>query len=234
MSNTGTFSEYINKVCQSARDMCSWILRTFRSRSPDPMKTTWRSLVIPILDYCSQIWCPIKPSQIKQLESIQQSFTRKIKANDSPNYWERLSTFKIYSLQRRRERYRLIYVWKILESQVPNISCEGNGGIRKLHSPRNGRTCFIPLLNTSNPASIQHLREGSLAYHGAQLFNALPKDLRNTTNCSTLAIKHKLDKFLAQIPDQPLVDGYTSGWQAVSNSLLHQISLAHRNKRMLP
>jgi hypothetical protein len=146
MSNNGTFSEQINKICQSARDMCSWILRTFKSRSPDLMKITWRSLVLPILDYCSQLWCPIKPGQIKQLESIQQSFTRKIKADDSYNYWERLSNFKMYSLQRRRERYRILYVWKILESHVPNISCEGNCGIKKLHSPRNGRTCSNGLL----------------------------------------------------------------------------------------
>ena len=233
MSSDGTFSEQINKICQSARDMCSWILRTFKSRSPVLMKTTWRTLVLPILDYCSQLWCPTKPGQIKQIESIQQSFTRKIASNAS-NYWERLSNFKLYSLQRRRERYRIIYVWKILESHVPNISCEGDSGIKKLHSLRNGRSCAIsPLLN-STPTAIQRLREGSLTYHGAKLFNALPKDLRNTTNCSTLAFKHKLDKFLAQIIDQPLVDGYTSGRQAESNSLLHMIPLAHRNQMMLP
>ena len=120
MSSDGTFSEQINKICQSARDMCSWILRTFKSRSPVLMKTTWRTLVLPILDYCSQLWCPTKPGQIKQIESIQQSFTRKIASNAS-NYWERLSNFKLYSLQRRRERYRIIYVWKILESHVPKI-----------------------------------------------------------------------------------------------------------------
>ena len=233
MSNNGTFSQQINKICQSARDMCSWILRTFKSRSADLMKTTWRTLVLPILDYCSQLWCPIKPGQIKQIESIQQSFTRKI-ANDSSNYWERLSKFKMYSLQRRRERYRIIYVWKILESRVPNISCEGASGIKKLHSLRNGRSCFIPPLNSSTPASLQRLREGSFSYHGARLFNALPKDLRNLTNCSTLSFKNKLDKFLAQIIDQPLVDGYTSGRQAPSNSLLHQIPLAHRRELMLP
>ena len=233
MSSDGTFSEQINKICQSARDMCSWILRTFKSRSPVLMKTTWRTLVLPILDYCSQLWCPTKPGQIKQIESIQQSFTHKIVSNAS-NYWERLSNFKLYSLQRRRERYKIIYVWKILESHVPNISCEGDSGIKKLHSLRNGRSCTIsPLLN-STPTAIQRLREGSLTYHGAKLFNALPKDLRNTTNCSTLAFKHKLDKFLAQIIDQPLVDGYTSGRQAESNSLLHTIPLAHRNQMMLP
>ena len=29
---------------------------------------------------------------------------------------------KLYSLQRRRDRYTIIYVWKILESIVPNLN----------------------------------------------------------------------------------------------------------------
>ena len=68
MSNTATFAEHINNTCQKARDMCSWILRTFKSRAPGPMKTLWKALVLPILDYCSQLWCPIKKGLIQQLE----------------------------------------------------------------------------------------------------------------------------------------------------------------------
>ena len=121
MSSSGTFSDHINTVCQKARDMCSWILRTFKSRSPAVMMTLWKSLVIPIMDYCSQLWCPTQAGQIHQLEEIQQQFTRKIRLVECTDYWERLTNLKMYSLQRRRERYRIIYVWKILELQVPNI-----------------------------------------------------------------------------------------------------------------
>ena len=219
---------------QSAKDMRSWILRTFKSRSLDLMKTTWKSLVLPILDYCSRLWCPIKPSQIKQLESIQQSFTRKIRGTGSSNYWERLSHFKTYSLERRRERYRILYIWKIIESHFPNIPCEGDRGMKKLHSLRNGRSCFIPLIKASTPPKLQSLREASLAHHGAQLFNSLPKEFRDLTDCSMLFFKNKLDKFLSRIPDEPSVDGYTSGRQATSNSLLHQIPLFIRNERNQP
>ena len=58
MSSNGNFSEHIRKICQSARNMCAWILRTFSDRSHDLMLTTWKTLVIPILDYCSQLWSP--------------------------------------------------------------------------------------------------------------------------------------------------------------------------------
>ena len=37
------------------------------------------------------------------------------------NYWERLHVLKLYSLQRRRERYIIIHIWKITLHMVPNI-----------------------------------------------------------------------------------------------------------------
>ena len=36
------------------------------------------------------------------------------------SYSDRLSLLRLYSLQRRRERYCIIYVWKIIEDFVPN------------------------------------------------------------------------------------------------------------------
>ena len=38
------------------------------------------------------------------------------------SYIDRLSLLRLYSLQRRRERYYKIYVWKIIEGLVPNFS----------------------------------------------------------------------------------------------------------------
>ena len=54
MSDDGSFQQHISQMCQSARNMCGWILRTFRSRNAELMLTLWKSLVLPILDYCSQ------------------------------------------------------------------------------------------------------------------------------------------------------------------------------------
>ena len=235
MSDSGDFSEHINIMCEKAKDMCSWILRTFRSRSPETMKTLWKSLVLPILDYCSQLWCPTKQGHIQQIEAIQKSFTNKIKLDRKYDYWDRLSKLKLYSLQRRRERYRILYIWKILENQVPNISCEGDGGIQKLHTnSRNGRTCKLPALNNNASAKVKQLREGSLKVHGSQLFNALPRDLRNKTNCTLLEFKNKLDAFLQKIEDKPLVRGYTAARRTDSNSLIHTIPLYSSESSIIP
>ena len=85
------------------------------------MLQLWKSMVIPHLDYCSQLWNPHLTNQIKKLEDLQKSFIRRINGFHKKSYWQSLKELGLYSLQRRRERYQIIYLWSILESQVPNI-----------------------------------------------------------------------------------------------------------------
>ena len=109
MSNDCLFKQQINAITEKAKNIISWILRTFKSREYDAMITLYRSLVIPILEYCSVLWSPSSVGLIQQLESIQWSFLRKIRGINCHNYWECLERMKMYSLERRRERYRIIY-----------------------------------------------------------------------------------------------------------------------------
>ena len=131
------------------------------------------------------------------------------------DYWERLEALNIFSIQRRFEKYRIIYIWKILEQIVPNY------GIREYQSQRHGRLCRVPKLNNKAAHAVQSLREASLAVHGAQLFNAMPQHIREITNCRVETFKAHLDKHLRNIPDQPHITGYTQRTQAETNSILH-------------
>ena len=220
MSNDGSFRQHITNMCTSARNMCSWILRTFQSRNADLMLTLWKSLVLPILDYCSQLWSPDKAGQIQEIEDIQKSFTRKIWNVNRGDYWERLESFKLYSLQRRRERYRIIYMWKILEGLVPNV---GANKIVSRTSIRHGRVCEIPRISSNSPTKVQTLLEGSFCINGGKLFNAIPKSMRNLTDVDVTTFKKKLDEFLSSIADEPQSPGYTARRRADSNSLIHMI-----------
>ena len=68
MSNNADFKEHIVKVSETVRDLSAWILRSFKSRSPTVMLQLWKSIVIPHLDYCSQLWNPHYVASIQQLE----------------------------------------------------------------------------------------------------------------------------------------------------------------------
>ena len=110
MSDDCSFSEHIKKVVKKAEEMSGWILRTFDTRSPEPMLTLWKSLVIPHLDYCSQLWSPRTKGEIQNLEMTQRSFVRRIEGLAQYSYWEQLKLLNLFSVERRRERYMILYV----------------------------------------------------------------------------------------------------------------------------
>ena len=135
------------------------------------------------------------------------------------SYWEQLKSLKVYSLERRRERYIMIYTWRIIEGSAPNLS-EGPHGIHAVWNSRRGRTCKVPDIPSSATRRIQSLRRASLAIKGPRLFNCLPTCLRNLTGVSTDEFKSKLDKFLTLVPDEPLIPGYTKYRSVDSNSII--------------
>ena len=116
---------------------------------------------------------------------------------------KRLKQIKMYSEQRRLERYRVIYAWKILQGLVPNP------GLKE--APENeylGRRCHLPKINHGRQA-IQTLKEPSFQVSGPNLFNSLPKRIRNMRKCTQEEFKLELDKYLQTLPDQPKIDGLT-------------------------
>ena len=188
------------------------------------MLTLWKSMVLPILDYCSQLWSPTKVGEIQQIEQVQKKFTRKIRNNSQEDHWCRLNSNNLYSLERRRERYRIIYVWKILEGMVPNLS--GQSELCVKPSLRFSRMCSVPQRPTSAPSRIQNLRDGSFSNNRPRLFNlfnSLPYHIRNMSGVDILRFKNELDEYLRTVADEPLSPGYTTGRRAAPNSLLHMI-----------
>ena len=132
----------------------------------------------------------------------------------------------MFSLQRRRERYRIIYVWKIIEGLVPNISDSQNSGIQTKHNARIGRLCVVPNISPGINYRVSKLHDGLLSQHGPKLFNCIPKYLRNISGCAVNIFKNKLDKFLQGVPDEPTIPGYTGGNGSLygSNSLIDVLS----------
>ncbi|XP_076058676.1 uncharacterized protein LOC143035696 [Oratosquilla oratoria] len=123
MSSDASY-HHINQTTLKARHLSGWILRTFQTRSPRCMLTLWKSLVLPHLEYCCQIWSPQKISEITEIEGPQRTFTSKIHGLQELNYWERLKELQLFSLQWHRERYIIIYIWKVLEKRVPNTGIQ--------------------------------------------------------------------------------------------------------------
>jgi hypothetical protein len=203
MSDDASFSSHITKVTKTARALTGWILRVFSARDKLTMLTLFKSLVLPHLEYCCVLWNPAVFRYIQQIEGVQRTFTFKIQDPQlqDKNYWQRLKELKLYSLERRRERYTILYVFKILKGLVPNI------GITARHHGRNGKICEIPPMNNRALQSVITKKSASFLINGPKLFNVLPSYIRNMEDDMD-HIKAALDKFLQHIPDKPHLPGY--------------------------
>ena len=82
------------------------------------MLTAWKSLIQSKLDYCSQLWSPSDQANISKLEGVAKNFTSGVAGMDALDYWERLSSLGMYSQEKRREWYQIIFVWKLSQDHV--------------------------------------------------------------------------------------------------------------------
>ena len=225
MGENGSFDSHIAQAAVRAKRQTNWILRTFRSRDTLCMKTLFKSTVLPIVEYCSQLWAPIKVGLIRKLESVERNFTARIENMRDLSYWERLNALEMYSLERRRERYAILYVFKIIIGKCPNLE-NNRFKIRTTSSNRRGLFCVLPPICAASTARTKTAVEQSFSIRGPRLFNCLPINLRSA-DLSFVSFKRNLDKWLGVVKDQPFVAGHPV--QAASNSIIDQVNQMARN-----
>ena len=201
------FLLHINDLPSIVSRLSGWILRTFISRDSLTLLTLFKCIVLSRLDYGSQLWSPHQIKSINKIEQVQRSFTRFITGMRPLSYDERLKSLHLYSVQRRFERYIIIYIWKILESIVPNLSQP----ITCYFSDRRGRLCHLEHVCAGRLGTLSY---NSFRWKAVRLFNCLPQHVRNVSSCSTIIFKKKLDQFLCNLDDKPCTPHF-------DNSVVH-------------
>ena len=200
--NNLSWSPHIYTICQKARQKAAWVLSVFHSRRPDVILTLYKSLVRSLLEYCSPLWNPGKIGDIQELESVQKTITSNIAGCQDLNYWERLQKLSLMSLQRRRERFIMLTMWKILHGLTSN-----DLNIQFHTRPHYGIKAVVPSISRGSSTFHQSLYESSFAVLGPKLWNCVPDHL----NCigGFNHFKKELTAFLMKVPDTPPVKGYS-------------------------
>ena len=202
---------HVNKMVESANRMANWVLSVFMVRTAEVMLNLFKSMVRSMLEYCCPVWDPSTIPNIQKVESTQRSFTQYIKGCKGLTYWERLKVLDILSLQRRRERYIIIHIWKIIHGQSPN-----DVSLVYYEHPRLGMRCKIPPLPNAAARSAKTAFDQSFAVKGPQLWNILLPEINLMKTLDPF--KRKLTHFIKdRFPDKPPVHGYAC---QNSNSLL--------------
>ena len=216
VSSDLSWSPHIKTISDKARQKAAWVLSVFHTRSREVMLTLYKSMVRSLLEYCCPLWNPVKVSDIQELESVQKVFTSRICGMKDLHYWDRLKQLSLMSLQRRRERYIVLHMWKILHNRTSN-----DLQVQFDYKPRLGYQSKVPGLNRKSTAANKTLYDSSFAVMGPKLWNCIPFHM-NTIDCAEV-FKQKLTKFLLAVTDEPPIRGYTT---RNSNSIL-----AWRNDR---
>ena len=211
LSSNLKWSTHVSEAVSSANKMSNWVLSVFSDRSQRTMLTLYKSLVRSKLEYSCPVWSPSLISDITKLESTQRSFTRHIVGCKGLSYWDRLKFLNLMSLQRRRERYKIIHVWKIHKGIAPN-----DLSLRFYEHIRLGTRCCVPPLRKSAPSYAKSIYENSFAVTGPKLWNILPRSVtcaQSLESFKSLLTSHIMSTY----PDLPPVHGHSS---PNSNSLL--------------
>ena len=219
VSEDMSFKLHIAEITDKAKNFASWLLRTFSTRTEEVMLLLLKTYLIPRLEYSSAAWNPHQINEIEQLEGVQRSFTSRIENMENLNYYERLAKLKLYSLQRRRERFIIIHTWKIFKKLAPNdVQLKFH-----LHNRLGIQADRLPLKGQSE--RVKTLRHNFFSHSGPRLFNLIPGQIKSAQTLQTF--KNKLDKFLRKIPDFPPTPGYK---RANTNSLVDWVSYIQRAK----
>ena len=126
MNDQGDFDDHIRKICTKVKKAMGWIRQSFCLRNRDFLCFMWKTFCQPDLDYGSQLWSPCGSPNLMNLEGLLRTFTTWFHGMDNLSYWDRLSSLKISSIERRFQRYKIIYTWKIVEGLVPNCGISWN------------------------------------------------------------------------------------------------------------
>jgi len=197
MSSSGDFSDHLDIVLKKVRKTIVWVCQTFASRDVAFMRQIYVSVVHPHIDYCSQLWGPGEGPQLDRLEKVQSYFTRLIPDIRDKSYTERFKILNLTTIQKRFERYRIMYLRKIILGLVPNPGLV----IRREGGLRGGLTLDVPKRKTESV-----LRLNSFIIKGPAIFDCLPTDLHSLDD-SMDTFKLNFDQFLYLIPDNPSIDG---------------------------
>ena len=156
------------------------------------------------------MWDPTAVGDIQKIEDVQRHFTARISCCHNVDYWDRLKMLNLHSLQRRRERYSIIHMWKILNNLTPN-----DLNIEFINNERMGMRAKVPPMVRGATPAAQTARDNSFRVRAAKLWNILPPAVTRIEKLETF--KAELGNFLKRFPDQPPIAGHTC---SNNNSLL--------------
>ena len=170
------FSSHIRGIINKANSRLGIIKRNFSELTKEVFLPLYKSLVRPILEYCSCIWNPILKSDKLEIEKVQRRATKLVKNVSYLQYSERLRVLKLDSLAFRRRRNDVIQTFRII-NKIDNID---PADIFEFHNNLATRGHKYKL---KKPRVLHKLRQNSFGVRVVNDWNGLREE---TVSCNTI------------------------------------------------
>lgn len=119
-SNKFNFNEHIETIVKKANQKLGIIAHVFKNRSSKSILPLYKTLVRPLLEYNSAIWCPIAKKYEQKIEKIQKKTLNLLsdKSLENLSYQQKLSRTKLLSLRARRIQHQLMIMYKMKNNKM--------------------------------------------------------------------------------------------------------------------
>lgn len=125
IDNTLNFGEHMVNKINEAHRLMGFIIRSTRHFNVDVCLKLFDSLVLPKLEYCSSIWSPQYEVWSKSIERVHRKFLKYMfykrfgyYPNQGYDHMRLLAIFDRLSLENRRIKACLVYLFKILKNKI--------------------------------------------------------------------------------------------------------------------
>ena len=112
-----SWSLHVNQCVNKANRVLGFLKRTVGPKNYQLFSKLYKTLVRPILEYCSPIWSPYLKKDIKALEKVQRRASRcalRNKGGHEISYEERLKILQWPTLEKRRDYLSLVECYKTI------------------------------------------------------------------------------------------------------------------------
>ena len=184
------FRSHIKNLISKANSRIGLIKRTFSKLNAQSFKLLYKSLVRPILEYCSSIWFPLFKGDSDEIEKVQRRATKLVPNLKNLSYPDRLKSLNLTTLEYRRKRTDIIQVFRICQG-IDKLSFDDffklNQGYTRGHPWK-----------LEKPRASSKIRQNSFSHRVINDWNMLPE---NVVTCDNIiSFKTALEDFWQDDP----------------------------------
>ena len=148
VSSPFKFNKHINLMVSKAYAKLGIINKVFKFKNKYAILRLYKSFVRPILEYASLVWSPYTVTYINKIEKVQKRMCRMIPELNGLPYQEQLEALELLSLQARRLRYQLIFLFKMHKGLI-DLHFSDYFAVKQKKSLR-GHSCLLMQKHANN------------------------------------------------------------------------------------